>query len=157
MEQILSPETALGGPLITIEEGVLVCGGLEFALSTLVRSLGSMERMATCSEPPPPPISGQGLLLFKLFIQKGCHLLVSETCRGTILQIGIGARARACVVPAPIANPYAKWCWGGRHWWDPGTIETDTSSRTCSCGEHAWKPSSQPPLVPSTAAPVCYH
>lgn len=70
-----------------------------------------MERMTTCSQPPPPPISGQ--LLFKLFIQKGCHLLVSETCRGTILQIGIGARARACVVPAPIANLYAKWCWGG--------------------------------------------
>lgn len=59
--------------MITREEGVLVCGGLEFALSILVRSLGAMERMAACSEPPLPPISGQGLLLFKLFIQNGYH------------------------------------------------------------------------------------
>lgn len=107
--------------MITREEGVLICGGLEFALSTLVQILGSMERIATCSEPPPPPISSQGFLLFKLFIQNEYHLLVRETCRGTILQIGIGAgaraRARACVVPAPIANPYARWCWGD-HWWN---------------------------------------
>lgn len=39
-------------------------------------------------------------------------LLVSETCRGTILQIGSGARARACVVPAPIENTCGMWCWG---------------------------------------------
>lgn len=97
--------------MITREEGVLVCGGLEFALPILVRSLGSMERMATCSEPPLPPLSGQGLLLFKLFIQDGYHS-ISETCRGIILQIGIGARARACVGPAPTANTCGMWCWG---------------------------------------------
>lgn len=94
-----------------------VCGAGE---SMGRKGLGSMERKVGYSEPPPLPVSGQGLLLFKLwflFTQNGYGSLVSETCRGTIRQTGIRARARArgygaWVVPVLAAKPYAMWCCG---------------------------------------------
>lgn len=50
--------------MITREEGVLVCGAHELMER---KSLWSVGRKVACSEPLPLPISGQGLLLFKLW------------------------------------------------------------------------------------------